>query len=461
MEYGYDIAVIGGGPAGYVAAIRGAQLGARVVLFEKDTVGGTCLNRGCIPTKTFLKTAEYLRHIRTAGERGIVSSAEASVDMPAVTAYKDKVVRTLTGGVASLLRANRVETVSGEAALSSEHGVVCGGKEYTARSVLLCGGSLPGTLPIPGLEGEGVLTSTEILSLQACPKTLCIIGGGVIGCEMATSFQAFGAQVTLVEMAPGLAPMFEPDVAKEVADSLRRQGVKLLLAARTERVERSGGGLIVHTDKGSAECEKLLVSVGRRPDLSCLGALAGRIACSGPAVRTDDYLRTNVENIYACGDVNGKLMLTHAAYHMGEIAAENCMGGRRRCDLRYVPNCMYTEPEVACVGLTEAEARKQYGDAVAVGSFRVGANGRAIASGERAGFVKVIIDRTCGAFLGVHMVGGMATEMIGEAAALMEAEVTVQEAVENLVHPHPSYMECFAEACQDALGRSLHQMPKK
>lgn len=460
MNGKFDIAVVGGGPAGYVAAIRGAQLGARVVLFEKDVVGGTCLNRGCIPTKTYLKTAEYLRDIRRAGERGIKACGEAAVDMPAAVKYKDGVVKTLTGGVASLLKANGVTTVSGEAFLASERSVECAGEIFEAENIIICTGSRPGTLPVEGAGCESVLTSTELLNAREIPGRLCIIGGGVIGCELATVFGAFGSEVTIVEMADRVAPMFEKELSKEVGDSLKKAGVKLKTGARLEKIELRGAETAVVTNCGEVLCDKVLMAVGRRPELACLGALKDKIKTDGGSITADEYLRTSVRNIYACGDVNGKMMLTHAAYHMGEIAAENCMGANRRCDLRLVPNCMYADPEVASVGLTEAEAREKYGS-VSVGMFRMGANGRAIASGERAGVVKVVADGRYGEILGVHIAGGVATEMISEAVALMANEITLQETIKNVVHPHPSYTEAFYEACLDALGRGIHLPPKK
>ena len=461
MAYEYDIAVIGGGPAGYVAAIRGAQLGAKVVVFEESVVGGTCLNRGCIPTKAYLKTAEVLREIRSAGERGIRVEGGVSLDMPSALAYKNKVVKTLTDGVRALLRTNRAELVQGTAALCGEHSVRCGEKEYTARNILLCAGSMPDFPPIPGIDGRDVVSSTELLGTDECPKRLCIIGGGVIGCELASAFRSFGAEVSVVEMQKRLAPMFEAEISDEAARCLEKLGVRLLLGARVERIETLAEGSAVVTDRGEIACDRILVATGRRPNLACLGTMAEKVRVENGRVAVNGFLETSVPGIYACGDITGEMMLTHAAFHMGRIAAENCLGARTRCDLGTTPNCMYAEPEVASVGLTEEAARAALGDAVCVGRFRFAANGRALANGTRDGFVKVVANRKTGELLGTHIAGPFANELIGEAIAVMEGEMTIRQVANRVVQPHPSFGEAFYEACLDALSCSIHQPPRK
>ena len=461
MEQRYDVAVLGGGPAGYVAAIRAAQLGAKAVLFEDDTVGGTCLNRGCIPTKTYLKTAETLKEIRAAAERGIVVNGEAKVDMPGAVACKNKVVKTLTGGVAALLKTNRVTVVAGRAEALSAHSVRCGETSYTVGKILLCGGSLPALPPIPGIDGRDVLTSTELLDRQSIPQSLCIIGGGVIGCELASVFCAFGSEVHIVEMAPRLAPMFDREISEEVAGSLKKSGVKLRLGANVQRIETLEKGSRVVLQDESIDCDCILAATGRRPNLSCLGELASKLRMEKGRVLVNEYLETNIPDVYACGDLTGKMMLTHAAFAMGRIAAENCLGGRVKCDLSRTPNCMYAQPEVASVGLTEEEARAAIGERLCIGRFRIGANGRAVAYGEREGFVKVVADRSTGELLGVHIVGPVANELISEATAAMEGEMTLSQITNRIVHPHPSFSEAFYEACLDALDIGLHQPPRK
>ncbi len=459
----YQVAVVGGGPAGYVAAIRAAQLGARVVLFEKDTLGGTCLNRGCIPTKTLLKTAEYLRHIQGAAARGIIVDGSAHVDMPAAIKEKDRVVKTLTDGVASLLRSNGVTVVKGKARLQAAGQLLCDGKPYTAESIILCGGSKPVKLPIPGAESAHVLTSTDILNLRELPAKLCIIGGGVIGCEFASIFQAFGSQVTIVEKLDRLMAPMDKDISKELERCLRRDGAAVHLQEGVQEiVENPDGRLTVVTDHLRIECDKVLLSIGRVSDLECLGDLAGEIRTEQGRIAVDGAMQTSLKNVYACGDVNGQAMLAHAAFRMGEIAAENCVTGKiQSCSLKYVPSVLYTSPEAACVGLTEEQACRQYPGGILVGRFPFSANSRAVASGERDGFVKVIAEKSYGELLGVHIIGGLASEMIAEAAALMGAEIPIQEIVSTLIHSHPSYSEAFAEACGNALGSCIHLPPKQ
>lgn len=459
----YQVAVVGGGPAGYVAAIRAAQLGARVVLFERDRLGGTCLNRGCVPTKTLLKTAEYLRYIKEASDRGIrLNGGIVQVDMPSAVENKDKVVKTLTDGVEALLRTNHVTVVRGEARLRTARRIACGGREYTAERIILCGGSKPVRPPIPGIESRHVLTSTEILELKELPTRLCIIGGGVIGCEFASIFQAFGVQVTIVEKMDRLMETMDADVSRELEKCMKRDWVVVHLCEGVKEILEHPDGLTVVTDHLRVECDKVLLSIGRVSDLDCLGDMAGEIRTENGKVAVDETMRTSVEGIYACGDINGRAMLAHAAFRMGEVAAENCVRDRQaRCPLKYVPSVLYTSPEAACVGLTEEQARGLYPDGVQIGKFPMSANSRAVASGERDGFVKVIVERAYGELLGVHIIGGLASEMIAEAAALMSAEVTAQEIASRLIHPHPSYSEAFSEACSDALGGCIHLPPKR
>ena len=454
----YDIAVIGGGPAGYVAAIKAAQLGGSVVLFEKDTVGGTCLNRGCIPTKTYLKTAEYIHHIRDAGQRGIrLASTEFTLDMDEVVAGKNSVVKKLTSGVAGLLRAYGVDSVNGLAALTPEGKVACGGAEYSARSIILCGGSKAGSIPIPGMEGNpDVITSDEILDITSLPKRLAVIGGGVIGCEMASAFAAFGSDVTIIELTDRLVPTMDAEISAALKNSMAKQGVRVMLSRKVVRVE--GRKLYIENEAQPVEADKILLSVGRVADLECLGGMSGKVGTERGNVLVDGQMRTNVPNIYAAGDITGLSMLAHAAFKMGETAAANTMGHDEHCDLTMVPGCLYTLPEAASVGLTEEEARKQQD--ISVGRFPFGANGRALASGEAEGFVKVIVDKKYGELLGVHIFGGAATEMIAEPAALMAMEVTSHEAA-DIIHAHPTYSEAFMEACADALGRCIHLPPRK
>ncbi|MDR1578828.1 MAG: dihydrolipoyl dehydrogenase [Synergistaceae bacterium] len=457
----YDVAVIGGGPAGYVAAIKAAQLGGRVVMFEKDVVGGTCLNRGCIPTKTYVKAAEYLHHIRNAKTFGItVDVGSVSVDMPRLVAFKDTVVKKLTGGVASLLKSNGVEVTRGEAKLEDEHTVSSDDKRFSAKNVILCGGSLSGRIPVPGIDHPKVLTSDGMLEVREIPRRLAVIGGGVIGCEIATAFRAFGSEVTVVEALPRLVGTMDGEISDSVLKTFRKNGIKVLLDAKLASVsDRNGSPVLSVEGEGDIEADIVLLSVGRSPDLTCLGAMSGKITAERGRIIADDHMRTNINGVFAAGDIAaGRPMLAHAAFKMGEIAASNAMGRDEKANLKNVPGCLYTIPEASSVGLTEEDAKAKYD--ILVGKFPMAVNGRTLASGEHGGFIKVIVEKKYGEILGVHMVGESATELISEAAVIMEMEITAHEAAE-IIHPHPTFSEAFMEACADALGRCVHLPAKK
>ncbi|MCF0145280.1 MAG: dihydrolipoyl dehydrogenase [Eubacterium sp.] len=457
----YDVAVIGGGPAGYVAAIQAAQLGAKAVVFEKSVLGGTCLNRGCIPAKTYLNGAKYIHHIQQADVYGIQNDKSFTVDMPKAVAHKNQVVKQLTGGVAGLLRSHKIDVVYGSASLASETEIVCGGKTYSADKILLCGGSKAVRIPIPGIESPNVLTSDEILDLEKLPKKMIVIGGGVIGCEMGTVFASYGCELTIIEAMDRVLPMMDADVSAEITKSLKSLGIKILTSCSVDKIEDvAGGSVVTYNGTEKEEAEIILLSIGRAADLECLGALADQIKMERGKVVVDDYMQTSIPNIYAAGDINGRNMLAHAAFKMGETAAANALGAHEACRLDQVPSAVYTLPECACVGLTEEAAIQKYGkNNILVGRFPFAANGRALACNETAGFVKVIADKRYKEMLGVHMVGADAAEMISEASSLMACEIPVDETAE-IIHAHPTCSEAFMEACADALGVCKH-LPKK
>jgi dihydrolipoamide dehydrogenase len=465
----YDVAVIGGGPAGYVGAIKAAQLGARTVLIEKDQVGGTCLNRGCIPTKTLLKTAELVHEISEASKRGIKVAA-AEIDMSAVIKEKDRVVKKLTGGVASLLAANNVELLRGEGKLSGGGSALftiavtgqSGG--ITAKKVLLAGGSQTAKLPIPGLDIPGVLNSTEILNLEEVPPRLAIIGGGVIGVEMAMTFQSFGSKISIIEAMPRILPFMDREVSALIHKVLVSRGAEIVTGIGLSKIEQAPGKrefTLALADGKTIQADTVLVSIGRTGDLSCIGD-AG-VKTEKGKILVNDYMETSVSGIFAPGDINGKKMLAHAAFKMAEIAAENAvnqMSGKAlvKASLDFVPSIVYSFPEAASVGLTQEEAEKA--GPVLVGSFPLTANGRSLASGSPEGFVKVLADPRYGKILGVHLAGHGVSEIVNEAVALMSMEITVHELAE-IIHGHPTVSEALMEASADALGRCIHLPPKR
>lgn len=455
----FDVIVLGGGPAGYVAAIKAAQLGGKIAIVEKIRVGGTCLNRGCIPTKTYVKNAEILEHVAHAKNRGIMFADSAfDLDMDKIVGYKDDVVKTLTSGVAGLLTSYGVKQYNDLGMITKDKKVrLASGEELEGKKIIWAGGSQVAQIPIPGIDHERVLTSDTILDLKEVPESMIVIGGGVIGCEMAEIFNAYGTKVTIVELADELLPMMEVEISKALRAQFEKKGVTVLTGRKVEKFEGEADKVTVTIDGGEALVgERALVSIGRVPDLSGLGEL--ELEMNRGRVVVDDKMETSIEGIYAPGDINGRHMLAHAAFKMGEVAAANAMGHDETVDLSIVPSAVYLLPEIGAVGLTEAEAKKKYGE-VLVGKFPFAGNGRALASGELVGMIKVIVEPKYYELVGAHIYGPCAAEMINEAAALMAAEVPA-DIIADTIHGHPTYSEAFMEACADALKRCIH-LPKK
>src|SRR5574344_383449 len=455
----YHVAVIGGGPAGYFAAMRAAQLGAKVAIIEKRWYGGTCLNVGCIPTKTYLKNAEIIEAIEMGAARGInFASTKYSIDMNQVVKFKDGVVKRLTMGVEALLKSNGVDVFRGVAKINKNKDVVVDGNRIIkADKIILAGGSKVSRINIPGIDNPRILSSDELLSLKEVPETLTVIGGGVIGVEMALAMHAIGSKVTIVEMMDRIVPAIDSEASKVLADTLKKKGIKILNSVSIVGIEEAKNKLQVKLANGEViESDKALLSIGRVPDLEGVGEI--EFETERGKIKVDSFMETSVKGIYAPGDVNGIKMLAHVAFRMGEVAAENAVkGNHREVKLASAPSVVYTIPEVAMVGLTEEQAREKYD--VRVGRFDFAANGRAMASGDNLGFVKVIADAKYGEILGVHIVGPTAAEMINQAAALMELEITVDEVV-KVIYGHPTYSEALYEAFADVLGESIH-IPKK
>jgi dihydrolipoamide dehydrogenase len=459
-----DVAVLGGGPAGYTASIRAAQLGGKVVCIEREPeLGGTCLRVGCIPTKAWVQTAHALHDARETFAKLGVGVSEPQLDFGQAAAWKDGVVSQMTGGVAGLLKANGVEWLRGAGRFTSPTTIaVEGAEDVTFTSAIVATGSYPMRPPIPGLESPRCVDSTGLLSQTEVPRRLVVLGGGIIGCEFASIFAHFGSEVTIVEMLPTLIPQEDADAAKELLKAFKRRGITVHLEKQCTGVEDIGGRLIVRYGDGEAvEADLMLVAVGRAPLVQGLGLdEIGVQTDPRTGIATDDHMRTAIRTIFAAGDVAGRWQLAHTAFREGEIAAENAMGHDSALGTPSVPRPIYTDPEIAGVGLTEAQARERYGDDVAVGVFPWVANARAVMSGTTTGWVKSIHETTYGELLGLVIVGPHATDLIEVGVVAIDAESTV-ETVADGIAPHPTLSEAIKEAGLVALGRAIHLPPKR
>jgi dihydrolipoyl dehydrogenase len=460
----FDVAVLGGGPGGYTAAIRAAQLGAKVACIDKESeLGGTCLRVGCIPTKAWVQTAHFIHQARDSFAKLGVRVDEPQLDFGAANEWKAAVVKQMTQGVASLFKANGVEWVKGTGTFKDANTIaVEGGEDVSFKSAIVATGSFPLRPPIPGLESDLCVDSTGLLAQTEVPRRLIILGGGIIGCEFASIFRTFGSEVTVVEMLDRLITGEDADAAKELAKQFGKKGIRLELGKQCTKVEQQGNQLTVHFGEGEAvECDLMLVSVGRAPLVEGIGLEAAGVRFDKrKGIGTDDARRTSVPHIYAVGDCAGYWQLAHTAFREGEVAAENACGHDATIDARAVPRPIYTDPEIAGVGLTEDQAREQYGDDVAVGMFPWVANARAVMQNETTGWVKSIHETRYGELLGVVMVGAHVTDMIEAGVVAIDAESTV-ETVADGIAPHPTLSEAFKEAGLVALGRAIHLPNRK
>ena len=464
-----DIIVIGSGPGGYVAAIRAAQLGAKTTCVEKEYLGGTCLNWGCIPSKALIASVERLQHVQHADKLGISVKGEVTADFEKIMARKDKIVQTQRGGVGMLFKKNGVTHVEGFASFVDAHTIEVDkdGKKtkLTAKHFILAMGSSVIRLNIPGLEGgvnEGVWTSDDAVMAPHVPKRMLILGGGAVGVEFSYVFNGLGADVTCVEMMPNLLPMMDADLGIELGKLLSRQGIKVRTGASLEKCEKVAGGWKCTVKKGSEveeiEVDVVLLGVGRKAntDNMNLEKIGVKLHRRGVEV-IDDSLRTHVPNIFAIGDVTGRIQLAHVASHEGIRAVTNAIRGEsRQVDYKAVPNCVYTVPEVSSVGLTQSEAEAK-GYEVTVGKFNFRPLGKAMATTEQDGFVKVVAEKKYGEVLGVHMIGAHVTDMIHEGVVALKLEATVESMV-DAIHAHPTMSEAVLEAFEDAEGHAIHKI---
>ncbi len=455
--YDYDCAVIGGGPGGYEAAVLAGKLGLKTVLVEKRDLGGTCLNRGCIPTKALLHSAEVYNEAKNAASLG-VNIEGVSFDYAKMAANKENVTKKLRNGIGGLLKACKVTVIKGEAKLTGKHSFVVDGKETTVKNIILATGSEPARIPIPGIDKPGVVNSDGVLASDKCPESVVIIGGGVIGIEFATLFNTLGKKVTVVEMLPKIMGPTDDEVSKLMMTVLKKRGVEFHLNAKVVSIE--DGMKVVYEEDGKtceAPGEQVVVAIGRRPVTKDLGFEAAGVKMTERGfVEIDDHCRTNVENIYAIGDITGKIQLAHVASAQGHCAVANCAGEDKTLNYNIVPSCIYTTPEIAQVGMTEKEC-KDKGLNIKVGNFNIAGNGRSMIMGENQGFAKIVTDARTGEIYGAAIMAPRATDMISEVSAVMKSEGTIEELADT-IHPHPTVSEIIMEAAHDVEGRSCNKV---
>ena len=462
MSKPFDVVVLGAGPGGYVAALKAAQMGAATAVIEQGHLGGTCLNVGCIPSKTLLASAELLHAIKGAATLGVKVSGDVTFDWPVIQTRKDKVINTLRGGIKSLLAARKVTLVQGRARLNGPGKITVEGKagteEIAASKIILATGSIPARIPGWPTDPERICTSDESLHWRTLPARLLIVGGGVIGCEFACMMREFGVEVTVVELLPRLLPELDESLAEPLQKAFTKRGIQCFTGTKVESLTAEGSVKAVLSNGQTIETDRVLLSIGRRANTADIGLETVGLTTDRGFVRVDDHLETPVKGIYCIGDANGRCLLAHAASAQGIVAVENALGHPRTFDAP-IPSAVYTYPEIGAVGMTQAGARKA-GIPIAIGSFPLAALGKAIAVGHTEGFVKVLRHRETGALLGVHMIGHNATECIASAAALLHRKVTVQE-LADVVYAHPTLSESIKEAAEDALNMGLHLPPRK
>ena len=456
----YDVVIIGGGPGGYVAAIRAAQLGLKTAVVEKERVGGLCLNWGCIPSKALLFGAELAHLMRRSQEFGIAHD-NLRLDLARAVDRSREVVEQMVKGVEFLLDKNKVAVVSGHGRLVSRNEVAIepAGETLEAEHIILSTGGVVRSLPGVEVDGRTVLTSREALELREPPASVAIIGGGPIGVEFAYLYSSYGSQVTIIEMLDHLLPLEDEDVSRQLERSFKQQGIGYLTKARVEDVRSTGGkarvAVSVDGREQDIEADKVLIGIGLAASSEGLGLEELGVEMERGFVKVDGAMRSSVPNVYAVGDLTGKLMLAHVASAQGVAAVEGIAGLKPpEPDYEKMPRCTYCQPQVASCGLTETQARQQ-GRAVKVGRFPFRANGKAMAVGESDGFVKLVVDADDGEIIGCHVIGPEATELIAEVALAMSAGATAADLI-GAVHAHPTLSEAVKEAALAALGRGVH-----
>jgi len=462
----YDLIVIGGGPGGYVAAIRGAQEGFKVALVDSDGLGGTCLNRGCIPTKFMLHVSNIYREAIHGEEVGIIAK-DVSYDLAKIHARKDEIVHKLRDGVAALLSANSVDVFEGFGCVVAPGRVRVSSEEVTfidGERILLAVGAAPMIPPIPGVRLPGVITSDTLL--DGPPKDisgLAIIGGGVIGVEMASVYANLGVPVTVLQAMDRLLPLLDSEIGQSISMMLKKRGAAVYTSATVREIVKSDGGLTVNfsgkNGDESVECENVLIAVGRKPHLGCVMIDGQELKVDGGIV-VDDRFRTSIDGIYAVGDcVSGTPQLAHVAHAQATNAVCMMAGKEPEMDLSLIPNCIYTDPEIATVGLT-SDAAKKLGISARTSKYIMSGHGKSLLTGHDRGFVKLVFDTETEVLLGAQLMCGRASDMIGELTSAIESKQTASQ-LSSIIHPHPSFSEGIGEAVENFFGRAVHVAPPK
>ncbi|AYD41408.1 dihydrolipoyl dehydrogenase [Clostridium fermenticellae] len=457
-----QIAILGGGPAGYIAALRTSQLGANVVLIEEKELGGVCLNRGCIPTKALLKTSEVSYTIKKSKEFGI-DSIIRNTNWNISTSRKNRVVKNLNMGLKYLLPAKNIKILKGKGYIKNPKNILVstseGEIEVSTEKIIITTGSRPLIPDISGINLDDVITSNEALNLTEVPKNIAIIGAGAIGLEFATMFNSIGSKITVIEMKDKILPYEDNEISSELLKIMKRQGITFKLSSSVKEIKHTEDGLkVIYSEKNKEsylKCEKVLIAIGRNlnsdsEEFRNLGLLIEK-----GAILVDDNMETNIKGVYAAGDVIGGKLLAHLAFMEGKVASENALGIKSRVNYNAVPACVYTNPEVASVGINEEEAKK-LGIGIKIGQFNFRNNGRALTLGEREGFVKIIVDKD-NRIIGGQILGINASEIISEVTLAITLQARA-DVLADMIHPHPSLSEAIWEACADAAGRPLHKL---
>ncbi len=455
----FEVLVIGAGPGGYVSAIRASRNGAKTAIVEKNQLGGTCLNIGCIPTKTLLAGSEVLHQARRASEFGVKISGKIGFDWTAMLSRKDAITAKLRGGVGFLLKAAGVTVLQGAASFLTRHSVLVGNEEIKAKKIIIASGSeslVPGFVP----RGERVITSTELLSIPEVPKSLLILGGGVIGCEFACLFNELGTKVTVVEMLESIIPNIDREVAKTLSASMKAAGIEILNGTPLSDIKASAKGVSGMVGDKKLEADYLLVSIGRKNCNEALNLGAAGVATDKRGwIPVDSHCRTNVAGIYAIGDTATKFQLAHVASAMGIVAADDACGKKAEFDSRFVPGCIFTSPEIGSVGMSSEQCAAA-GIKVKVGKFQFANLGKAQAMIEPEGFCKIIADADTDQILGMHIIGPHATDLIAEAVPALKLECTARELAHS-IHAHPTLPEAVMEAAYEVNGESTNVPAKR